>query len=108
LVQHVRGQLGRCDVHLPPAESGQVAVAHLGAHCDAALGGARADPTHDRRVAGVESTGDVGAGDDVEQRVVVGERPGSEPLAEIGVEIHVHHFTALTLVDCRTLPAVVR
>ena len=73
---------------MPAAEAGEVAVADLGADRDAALGGGGADPAHRGRVAGVEAAGDVGRGDQVEQRVVVAEPPDAESLAEVSVEVH--------------------
>ena len=47
-------------------------------------------PLHDERVAGVEAAGDVGGGQDVEQRLVVAHAPGAEAFAEVGIEIDVH------------------
>jgi hypothetical protein len=40
-----------------------------------------------RRVASVEPAGDVGAGDGVEDRLVVAEAPDAEALAQVGVEV---------------------
>ena len=38
----------------------------------------------------MEAAGDVGAGDDLEHRVVVPEHPRAEGLADVGVEVHPH------------------
>jgi hypothetical protein len=53
----------------------------------AALGGHRTDPAHDRRIAGVETAGDVGAAHDCQQRLVIAEGPTAESLTQVGVEI---------------------
>ena len=87
LVQDVVGELGRRDVDEPAAEPGEVAVGDLGADGDPGLDGAGTDPTHDRRVAGVEAAGDVRAGHDAEQGLVVPQPPDSEPLTQVGIEI---------------------
>jgi hypothetical protein len=88
LVEDVVGQLGRIDVDEPAAEPGQVAVGHLRADGDSPGGGPGAHAAHRRRVPGVEAAGDVRAGDDVEQGVVVPQSPYAEALTEVGVEIH--------------------
>ena len=58
--------------------------------------GANADPTlfrrrdclaHDQRVPGMEAAGNIGAGDDVEQGLVVTHGPSTEALAQIRIEI---------------------
>ena len=73
LVDHVIGQARRIDVDAAAAEAGQVPVAHLGTDRHIAADGCLADSAQDVRVAGVEAAGDIGAGDDVQQGVVVPE-----------------------------------
>jgi hypothetical protein len=93
LVEHVRAQVLLTDVHAPAAEAGEIPVRDLGPDGHAALGGAGADPRHGRRVTGVEPARDVGAGDHLEQGVVVGQRPGAEALPEVGVEVDPHMWS---------------
>src|SRR5699024_5701589 len=91
LIDHVRGQLGRGDVDEPATETGQVVIADLGADRHVPVHG-RPDRTEQgRRVAGVESAGDVGAGDQFEHRVVVTEPPGAVALAQIAVDVDLCH-----------------
>jgi hypothetical protein len=87
LVQHVVGELCGVDVDEPAAEAGQVAVGDLRADRHPRGRRAGADPPHRGRVPGVEAAGDVRAGDQVEQGVVVPESPHAETLTEVGVEI---------------------
>ena len=50
--------------------------------------------SHDRRVAGMKSARDVGAGDNLEQGVVVTHPPLPEALAEVAVQIkHLQEHT---------------
>jgi hypothetical protein len=88
LVQDVLRQRVGLHVDEPPAEPGQVAVAHLRPDRDPALDGALAHASHGDAVAGVEAAGHVGARHDVEQGVVVAELPAAEALTEVGVEVH--------------------
>ncbi len=88
LVEHLVAQFREVVRDVPPAEAGEVPVAHLGADGDLPLRGGGADPAHGGRVAGVEAAGDVGRGDQVQQRLVVAEPPGTESLTEISVEVH--------------------
>jgi hypothetical protein len=88
LVEQVVAQFVRVVVDAAAAETGEVAVPDLGADRHAPLGGGGADPAHRGRVAGVEAAGDVGARDDVQQRLVVAQPPGTEALAEISVQVH--------------------
>ena len=68
------------------------------------------------RVAGVEAAGDVGAGDDVEQGVVVAQPPDAEALAEVGVEVdraasgraHRRSLAPSTWATCRHVASVSR
>ncbi len=87
LVRHLGGQFAGRDVHGAPSEARQVAVGDLGPDPHPALRGEVADATHHRGVARVEAAGDVGAGDDGEQGVVVGEGPAAEAFTEICVEV---------------------
>jgi len=75
------------DVDEPPAEPAQVVVADLGADGDLPFGGPGTGVQQGGRITGVEAAGRVGAGDDIEQRVVITEPPAAVTLAEIGVEI---------------------
>jgi hypothetical protein len=87
LVEHVVGELGGLDVDEPPAEAGQVPVGDLGSDGHPSLGGPPADPAQRRGVTGVETAGHVGAGDDVQQALVVAQPPDAETLTEVAVEI---------------------
>ena len=88
LVDHVGGEVFGADVDVAAAEARQVAVAHLRADPYAAFGGGPADPQEPGRVAGMKAAGDVGAGDQIEHRVVVTKAPHPEAFAEIGIEVH--------------------
>ena len=90
LVDDVLGEVVWRDVDEATTEAGQVAVPDLRADAHPLRRGPVADRTQDGGVTGVEAAGDVGARDDLEQRVVVAERPLPEPLTEVGVEIDVH------------------
>ena len=81
LIHHVGEQILWRDVDKPPAEPGHVAVADLCADPHTSLGGQPAHPQQSGRVAGMETTGHVGAGDDAEHGVVVAEPPDAEALA---------------------------
>ncbi len=91
LVGDLGRQLVARHVHGAAAEAGQIAVGDLGPDPDAAFGGEVADAAHHRGVAGVEAAGDVGAGHDGEQGVVVGEGPAAEAFTEVCVEVD-HSF----------------
>ena len=84
LVGHLLAQHVGVDVEGHPAEVLPVVVGDLRPDRDAELGRAVAHRRHDRGVAGVVAAGDVGAGDDLEQRRVVGDL-----LAEVGVQVDV-------------------
>ena len=71
LVDHIIGQARRIDVDAAATEAGQVSVAHLGADRHIAADSCLADSAQDVRVAGMEAAGDIGAGDDVQQGVVI-------------------------------------
>ena len=47
------------------------------------------------RIAGVETAGDVGAGDDAEHGVVIAEPPDAESLTQVGVEVDAGHVASL-------------
>ena len=91
LIDDVGQQILRCDVDEAPAEAGQVAIAHLRADAHAALGGQPAHRQQAGRVARVETTRDVGAGDDAEHGVVISEPPDAESLTQVGVEVDAGH-----------------
>jgi hypothetical protein len=98
LVDDVGGQVLRCGVDEASAEPGEVAVGHLRPDAHASLGREPARAQQQRGVAGVEAACDVGAGDDAEHGVVVAQRPYSEALAEVGVEVDLSrcHVTSLS------------
>ncbi|SLE89172.1 Uncharacterised protein [Mycobacteroides abscessus subsp. massiliense] len=50
-----------------------------------------------RRIARMESTGEVGAGDHVEHGVVVTEAPGPKTLTEVCIQVDARHPGSLTL-----------
>ena len=95
LVEHDIAQLVGVDVDEAPTEARQVGVADLGADRHAPVGRRLAHPSQRRRVAGVGATGDVGAGDDVEHRLVVAETPHAERLTEIAVEVDRGHAASV-------------
>ncbi len=90
LVDDVVGEVVRIHVDEAAPEPGQVAIAHLGPDRHPALGGPLGDPPQHRRVPRVEPAGDVRAAHDVQQRLVVAQRPGTEALAQVAVEIDRH------------------
>jgi hypothetical protein len=88
LIGDVVGQLGLRAVDEPPAEAREVAVADVRADGDPGRdrGARRAgDP---RRIACVETAGDVRARDVCEHRRVVAHRPRTERFADVAVEVH--------------------
>ncbi len=99
LVQDVVGEVVGGVVDAAAAEAGQVAVADLGSDADVPGHRRLADPAHDGRVAGVEAAGDVGTGDQGQERFVVAEGPAAESLAQICVKVDhpAHHSTPGTV-----------
>jgi len=91
LVDHVRHERRGLDVDEPTPEARQVAVAHVRADRHVGRDSPGADPAHDRGVAGVEAAGDVGTGDQLQQRVVIPHCPPAEALTEVGVEVDGGH-----------------
>ena len=95
LVQHIGLELTGSDVHRSAAETGQIVVAHVRSDRDATFGGCRHGSAHHHGVPGVETTRDVGTGDDIEHGGVITHRPLAEAFAQIGVQIdrggHVVH-----------------
>ncbi|MDQ0388959.1 hypothetical protein J2S54_005779 [Streptomyces sp. DSM 42143] len=87
LVGHLGRQLVGRDVHGTPSEARQIPIGDLGADHHAPLGRRLAHPPHGDRVPRVEAARHVGADDDREQALVIGEPPAAEALAEIGVEV---------------------
>ncbi len=91
LIHHVGEQILWRHIDEPPAEPGHVPVADLRADAHAALGGQSAHAQQAGRVAGMETTGHVGAGDDAEHGVVIAEPPDAEALTQVGVEVDGGH-----------------
>ena len=90
LVERIGPDLVRCGVHLPPAEANEVEEAGVSADGDA-----RRLRPGDRlldhaRIAAVEATGDVGAGDQAKEPLVLADGVGAKALAEIAVEVDAH------------------
>ena len=88
LVDDIGGEILGADIDVASAEAGQVAIAHLGADPNPPLRGGSAHFQQPGGVAGMESAGDVRAGDQVEHRLVVTQAPDTEALAQIGIEVH--------------------
>jgi hypothetical protein len=95
LIDDVGEQILGRHVDEASAESGQVAVAHLCSDAHPGLGGRSAHPHQAGRIAGVETTGHVGAGDDSEHGVVIAEPPDAEALAQVGVDVNTGHVPTL-------------
>ena len=89
LVDDHRFQLGSRDIHAPPAEALQIGERRVGANADPALFGRRDCPPHDQRIPGMKAAGNIGAGDDVEQGLVIPHGPRTEAFTEVGIEIDV-------------------
>jgi hypothetical protein len=93
LVEHIGGQLRRCHVDAASPETCQVAVTDLRSDRHATGDGPGADLAHDVRVASVKAAGNVGAGDHVEQCLVIAQAPPTEALSEVGIEVDEHPST---------------
>ena len=87
LIDHVGGEILGGDVDVAAPESGEVAIPHLRADSDALVGGGTARPCEPRGITGVETTGDVGAGDQSQHLLVVTQPPYPETLTEVGVQV---------------------
>src|SRR4029453_5914181 len=87
LIDHVIGQTLRVDINAAAAESGEIVVADLGTDGHTAADGCFAYSTQGVGGAGMEAAGDIGAGDDVQQRLVITQLPDAESLAEIAIEV---------------------
>ena len=90
LIHDIVGQLRRVDVDVAPTEADQVAIADLSPDRHAPPYRFGAHPSHDRRIAGVESARHVGARHQPQHRLVVAELPDPEPFAEITVQVEYH------------------
>ena len=95
LIDDVGEQILGRDVDEAPAESGQVAVAHLCSDAHPGLGGQSAYPHQAGWIARVEPAGHVGAGDDSEHGVVIAKPPDAEALAQVGVDVDTGHLHSL-------------
>src|SRR3954447_16937360 len=93
--------LVRRDGHLHTPEAHQVPVTVVYAHGDAVLFCERHGPAHDVRVAGVEATRHVGAGDVPHQLFVGAEAIRAEAFAHVAVEIYLHLRSLWSRAVCR-------
>ncbi len=91
LVEHVGLDLGGRRLDLAAAEAAQVEVARVRADRDARARGERDRAVDHPRVAGVEAAGHVRRGHVLEQGLVGAQRPGSEALAEVRVQVDPQH-----------------
>jgi hypothetical protein len=88
LVQDVVADLIRRQVHGAPAKAAEVREARVRSDADPAPDAFGDGRVHNVRVTGVESAGDVGAGNHLEQGSVVAHRVGAEAFSEICYEIN--------------------
>ena len=95
MIEHDISELIRVEVDEAPAEAEQVGVSDLGADRHPSVGGGVAYASQRRGIAGVGPAGDVGAGDDVEHRLVVAQAPDAERLTKIAVEIDRGHTASV-------------
>jgi hypothetical protein len=58
---------------------------------------------HDGGIAGMKAARDVGRGHQPEQRLVLAHLPWAEALAEIGIQIDVHHSRPPSRVRCMSV-----
>jgi hypothetical protein len=87
LVDQHRFEFGGRKLHCPPAETLQVGKRRMCAEADAGSQCLLDRAAHHQRIAGMETTGDVGRADDVQQFVIAAHFPGPEAFTQIGVEI---------------------
>ena len=91
LVLDLRLQGRRVDVHREPPEALVVAIAGVGADGDALRDGGRERRADALGAARVEAARHVGAGDDVEHRLVVADDAVGDVLPEVRVEVDPSH-----------------
>ena len=91
LVQHGVAEFLRCHVEVAAAEAGQIGEGDLSADRHVVLHGESAGRPQDRRVAGMEATRDVRAGDDAEHGGIVAERPDPVGLPQVTVDVDGDH-----------------
>ena len=93
LIDDVGADLVRGEIHLAPAEPDQVGEARVGADRHASGHAAGDRLVHGAWVAGVETAGDIGRGQQFQDGLVLTHGPGAEALAEIGDKIDLRHRT---------------
>ncbi|MPM66088.1 hypothetical protein SDC9_112995 [bioreactor metagenome] len=86
LIDDVGNQIRRVDIQVAAAKTDKVAIADVRADGDAIGGGHRQRSADARRVAGMETAGDVRARDRGEHRGVI-DRPTPEAFTHVAVEI---------------------
>jgi hypothetical protein len=77
-----------------PAEAHEIRESGMGAGGNAVLFGKRNRFPHDRGIAGMKSTGDVGRGDQRDDRLIQAQFVISKALADIGIQINGVHALA--------------
>ncbi len=90
LVHDRRLKVGRSHLQIAASESREIRVAGVGADGHAGSHGAGHRPLDDERVAGVKPAGNVDRRDERDESVIVADLPGSEALADVGVEVDRH------------------
>jgi hypothetical protein len=68
--------------------------------------GCPAHPQQAGGIPGVETAGHVGAGDDLQHRIVIAKAPHAKALAQVGVEVDTGHATSLGAYCLTTLAAI--
>ena len=99
LVDHVGHQIGTGHVHVAPPEPRQIAVADMRPHRHPACRRRTQRGQNARRIAGMEATGHIGTGDDVEHRGIISHLPGAQALAQVAVQIDHGHLALLAHID---------
>lgn len=89
MVSDFVGKLGRCVIDEAAPEGCRVVIAHVCADGDACFCGRLEGARDGVRVAGVEAGGDVGGGDKLEHRGVIGNGVAGGGFAEVSVEVYV-------------------
>ena len=109
LVDQVGLDLIRARPEGTPAEADEVGEARVGADAHSTLTAHGDRAVHDARVTGVETAGDIGRGEDLEQFFVLTHRVGTEALTDVGDEIddpsHLRSSHDVVL-RARTLPRI--
>jgi len=95
LIHDIGDEIFGGDIDESPAEPGQVAIADLRSDAHTTPLGGPADPQQAGGISRVETARDVGAGDDLQHRVVITEAPDAEALAQVGIEIDTGHPASL-------------